>query len=277
MQELELGARVYNCLTRIGRRRRTAITSAEQTDGYRNKVQFPVQEQNGKPAAGFFAGKTHTVIQSCTAASNRTVPTASAQPFWLDAPSASAPMTRPRIPATSGIFISLRTESGQILVCITANTQQLPKKKQLSRRPPPSRASRRLSSPQHEKGNTVLGTEFRRSMERNNHRRSAACTRLSAPAFYQVNHAQAERLYEKAAALAGLTGEETVLDLYCGTGTITLCLARHAKKAVGVELSAGDQAALMPHRTAWTMRILLHGCGAAAEAAGRARQARRSS
>lgn len=60
--------------------------------------------------------------------------------------------------------------------------------------------------------------------------------RLSAPAFYQVNHAQAERLYEKAAALAGLTGEETVLDLYCGTGTITLCLARHAKKAVGVEI-----------------------------------------
>ena len=59
---------------------------------------------------------------------------------------------------------------------------------------------------------------------------------LSPEAFYQVNHAQAERLYEKAAALAGLTGEETVLDLYCGTGTITLCLARHAKKAVGVEI-----------------------------------------
>ena len=67
--------------------------------------------------------------------------------------------------------------------------------------------------------------------------RSAACGSDSpAPAFYQVNHAQAERLYEKAAALAGLTGEETVLDLYCGTGTITLCLARHAKKAVGVEI-----------------------------------------
>ena len=80
--------------------------------------------------------------------------------------------------------------------------------------------------------------------------------RLSAPAFYQVNHAQAERLYEKAAALAGLTGTETVLDLYCGTGTITLCLARHAKKAVGVEIirRRSRTRTITPHRTAWTTR-----------------------
>ena len=64
-QELELKrAHVYNCLTRIGGQTLSSlpITGAEQIDGYRNKVQFPVQEQNGKPVAGFFAGKTHTVI-----------------------------------------------------------------------------------------------------------------------------------------------------------------------------------------------------------------------
>ena len=64
-QELELKrAHVYNCLTRIGGQTIASlpITGAEQTDGYRNKVQFPVQEQDGKPIAGFFAGKTHTVI-----------------------------------------------------------------------------------------------------------------------------------------------------------------------------------------------------------------------
>ena len=60
--------------------------------------------------------------------------------------------------------------------------------------------------------------------------------RLSPAAFYQVNHDQAEILYRKALQFAALTGTETVLDLYCGTGTITLCLARHAKKAVGVEI-----------------------------------------
>ena len=59
---------------------------------------------------------------------------------------------------------------------------------------------------------------------------------LSPHAFYQVNHAQAERLYACAVDYAGLTGGETVLDLYCGAGTITLALAAHAKHAVGVEI-----------------------------------------
>lgn len=59
---------------------------------------------------------------------------------------------------------------------------------------------------------------------------------LSPEAFYQVNHAQAERLYACAVDYAGLTGEETVLDLYCGAGTITLALAEHAKTAIGVEI-----------------------------------------
>lgn len=60
--------------------------------------------------------------------------------------------------------------------------------------------------------------------------------RLSPAAFYQVNHDQAERLYETAIEFAGLCGEETALDLYCGSGTITLCLARHVKKVYGVEI-----------------------------------------
>ena len=59
---------------------------------------------------------------------------------------------------------------------------------------------------------------------------------LSPHAFYQVNHAQAERLYACAVDYAGLTGGETVLDLYCGAGTITLALAAYAKHAVGVEI-----------------------------------------
>ena len=60
--------------------------------------------------------------------------------------------------------------------------------------------------------------------------------RLSLPAFFQVNRDQAERLYEKAVDFAGLTGRETVLDLYCGAGTITLAMARHAGRAIGAEI-----------------------------------------
>ena len=60
--------------------------------------------------------------------------------------------------------------------------------------------------------------------------------KLSVPSFYQVNRDQAEVLYGKALEFAGLTGEETVLDLYCGTGTITLCMAAKAKKVIGAEI-----------------------------------------
>ena len=59
---------------------------------------------------------------------------------------------------------------------------------------------------------------------------------LSPEAFYQVNHAQAEKLYACALDFAGLTGQETVIDLYCGAGTITLALAEQAKQVIGVEI-----------------------------------------
>ena len=60
--------------------------------------------------------------------------------------------------------------------------------------------------------------------------------RLSVPSFYQVNREQAERLYEKAVEFAGLTGRETVLDLYCGIGTISLVMARRAARVIGAEI-----------------------------------------
>src|SRR5699024_443670 len=56
------------------------------------------------------------------------------------------------------------------------------------------------------------------------------------PSFYQVNRDQAEILYGKALDYAGLTGRETVLDLYCGIGTITLCLAKQAGRVIGAEI-----------------------------------------
>ena len=59
---------------------------------------------------------------------------------------------------------------------------------------------------------------------------------LSPAAFYQVNRAQAERLYAKALEYAGLTGRETVLELYCGAGTITLTMAPYARRVLGAEI-----------------------------------------
>lgn len=97
-----------------------------------------------------------------------------------------------------------------------------------------------------EPGDTVLGHAFETiwGRERIEDELLGLRFRLAADAFYQVNRTQAEHLYKKAVELAGLDGSQNVLDLYCGTGTITLCLAKKAKCAVGVEIveSAVDNA-----------------------------------
>ena len=244
-QELVLKqTHVQSCLTRIGGQTISAlpITGAAQTDGYRNKVQLPVQEQEGRPVAGFFSGKTHRVIpvRHCRIQPDCADAIRGAVLAWMEQYHIRAYDEQTHTGYIRHIYIRFGAESGQILVCIVANCAQLPKKKQLvaALLAAEPGITTIVFSPNTKKGNTVLGTEFH-PLYGDGTITDTLCGlqfRLSAPAFYQVNHAQAERLYEKAVQLAGLTGNETVLDLYCGTGTITLCLARHAKKAIGVEI-----------------------------------------
>ena len=244
-QELALKqAHVQSCLTRIGGQTISAlpITGAAQTDGYRNKVQFPVQEQDGRPVAGFFSGKTHRVIpvRHCRIQPDCADAIRGAVLAWMEQYHLRAYDEQTHTGYIRHIYIRFGAESGQILVCIVANCAQLPKKKQLvaALLAAEPGITTIVFTPNTKKGNTVLGTEFH-PLYGDGTITDTLCGlqfRLSAPAFYQVNHAQAERLYEKAVQLAGLTGNETVLDLYCGTGTITLCLARHTKKAIGVEI-----------------------------------------
>ena len=88
------------------------------------------------------------------------------------------------------------------------------------------------------KGNVILGDRYRTlwGSDRLEDTLCGKTFRLSVPSFYQVNRVQAERLYAKAIEFAGLTGQETVLDLYCGAGTISLLLAQKAKKVIGIEI-----------------------------------------
>ncbi|MGN0346392.1 MAG: 23S rRNA (uracil(1939)-C(5))-methyltransferase RlmD, partial [Lachnospiraceae bacterium] len=89
-----------------------------------------------------------------------------------------------------------------------------------------------------DKTNVILGKTYRTLWGRD-YLEDTLCGltfRLSVPSFYQVNRDQAEVLYGRALDFAELTGKETVLDLYCGIGTITLCMARKAKRAIGAEV-----------------------------------------
>ena len=86
--------------------------------------------------------------------------------------------------------------------------------------------------------NVILGPGYRLLWGRDNLEEELCgyTFRLSIPSFFQVNRAQTERLYGVALDFAGLTGRETVLDLYCGIGTISLCLAGRAKRVIGAEI-----------------------------------------
>ena len=233
-----------NCLRRIGGQtiESVPITGADCLDGYRNKVQFPVQAQNGKPVAGFFSARTHTVIpvDHCRIQPDCADRIRAAVLVWMEKYSIRAYDERTHTGYIRHIYVRAGAVSGQILVCIVANAKTLPKSRQLVEaiRAAEPAVTTIVFSPNTKKGNTVLGADFI-PLFGDGTITDTLCGlqfRLSAPAFYQVNHAQAERLYEKAVSYAGLTGAETVLDLYCGTGTITLCLARHARRAVGVEI-----------------------------------------
>ena len=129
---------------------------------------------------------------------------------------------------------------GESLCCVVANGKQLPREPELA-------ALIQASAPKTvgvvlnintRPGNVILGDRYRTIWGRD-FLMDTLCGlefKLSVPSFYQVNRAQAEVLYGKALEFAALTGRETVLDLYCGTGTITLCLARRAKRAIGAEI-----------------------------------------
>ncbi len=131
---------------------------------------------------------------------------------------------------------------GESLCCVVVNGKQVPREPELAalvRSAAPKTVGVVLNT-NTRKGNVVLGDQYR-TIWGENYLMDTLCGltfKLSVPSFYQVNRDQAEVLYNKALEYAGLTGEETVLDLYCGTGTITLCMAAKARQVIGAEIVA---------------------------------------
>jgi 23S rRNA (uracil1939-C5)-methyltransferase len=135
----------------------------------------------------------------------------------------------------------VRTNSaGQSLVCVLVNGKKLPCEDALvsfMRQALPNAVGVVLGVNTQPTG-AVLGSEYR-TLWGADVLEDTLCGlsfRLSVPSFYQVNHDMAEVLYDTAVDFAGLTGHETVLDLYCGAGTITQVMARRAARVIGAEI-----------------------------------------
>ncbi len=236
--------RVIDALTRIGgvEPGEVPITGSEKQEGYRNKVQFPVGVQKGKPCAGFCRARTHEIISidscriqpDCADAARRAVLN------WMREHKISAYNERSHTGIVRHIHLRCGFKTGQVLVCVVANCKDLPQKRALcdALKSAVSGLTTVVVSYHEKRSNSVLGDRFE-TLYGDGTIEDILCGlrfRLSARSFYQINRDQAERLYEKALALADLKGTETALDLYCGAGTITLCMAKRVKKVYGVEI-----------------------------------------
>ena len=236
-------ARVRDCLNRIGGQQlqEVPILAAPTCQGYRNKAQYPVAAEKGRAYAGFFKAGTHRVVENhgCLI-----LPRESDRVKEIVIEHSN----KYRISAydeVSGkgllrhIYVRRGAVSGEVLVCLALNGRALPHSDELIEK---LRAvdgfATLVLSVNTKKTNAVLGDE-EIVLYGPGYITDTLCGltfRLSPRSFYQVNHAQAERLYETAIAQAGITGTDLVLDLYCGVGTITLCMAKAAGKVIGVEV-----------------------------------------
>ena len=218
------------------------ICGMEEPYRYRNKAQFPIgTDREGNLIAGFYAGRTHQIIpnQGCVlgVVENETILNCILE-F----------MKEFAIPAYdeekhSGLVRHVLIRTGfttkEIMVCLVINGKKLPHGEELAKRlaKVPGMTSITLSV-NREKTNVIMGNEILPLWGQTYITDYIGDVKyqISPLSFYQVNPVQTEQLYGTALAYAGLTGQETVWDLYCGIGTISLFLAKKAKQVYGVEI-----------------------------------------
>lgn len=235
--------RVRETLNRIGGQSLSEVPllGAPTCEGYRNKAQYPVAEKKGRVYAGFYRAGTHQVVENDRC---RILPIDAdrVKDIVIDY------VNHFRIPAydeATGkgllrhIYVRRGAVSGQILVCLVINGRALPHPDALiARLKTVSGFTTLVLNVNTRPGNAILSDEFI-TLYGQGYIEDTLCSlrfRLSARSFYQVNHDQAERLYALAISLAEITDRDLVLDLYCGVGTITLVMAKHAGKVIGVEV-----------------------------------------
>lgn len=235
--------RVRQALNRIGGENleEIPILSAPTSYGYRNKAQYPVSCKKGRVFAGFFKAGTHQVVENdrCLILPEETDRIKKIVVDYVNHYRISAYDEETHKGLLRHIYVRRGAVSGQVLVCLVVNGRKLPHPEDLIKRLQgvPGFTTLVLSV-NTKKGNTILGDEFI-TLYGPSYIEDTLCGlnfRLSARSFYQVNHHQAQRLYEAAISQAQITKEDTVLDLYCGVGTITLCMAKAAGKVIGVEV-----------------------------------------
>ena len=235
--------RVRDCLNRIGGENfeEIPILAAPDCTCYRNKAQYPVAQSKGRVFAGFFKAGTHQVIENdrCGILPEQMDAVKDAVIDYANRHGVSVYDEVAHQGLLRHIYVRRGVVSGEILVCLSINGRNIPKREALIARLKQIEGFTTLVlTVNTKKGNAVLGDEYI-TLYGPGYIEDTLCGlkfRLSPRSFYQVNHHQAQRLYRAAIAQAEITKDDLVLDLYCGVGTITLCMAGAAGKVIGVEV-----------------------------------------
>lgn len=212
---------------------------------YRNKMQFPAAKgAEGKISIGCYASATHSVIDtgSCIIQKEANNQVLQAVRRWMQQYEISAYDEKTGRGLVRHVMGRLGVHSGQVMAVIITSAYDIPYKKELIEilQQDVKGLVSVIQNINKKPTNIIMGSKTRVLYGSATIKDSlgALSFNISAQSFFQVNSEQAEKLYNKALAYAALTGTETVVDVYCGTGTISLYMAKHAKKVYGIEIVA---------------------------------------
>ena len=218
------------------------IMGMEDPWRYRNKAQFPIgKSKDGRIIAGFYAGHTHDIIENddCLLGVEENKTILKIIIGFMEVYGIEPYSEKSHTGLVRHVLIRKGFSTGEIMVCLVINGETLPYGEKLAAElvkiPGMTSICCNINKEKTNvilggKGYSIYGPQF--ITDHIGHIRY----RISPLSFYQVNPVQTKRLYETALEYAGLTGRETVWDLYCGIGTISLFLAQQAKKVYGVEI-----------------------------------------
>ncbi len=218
------------------------IAPSPLQEGYRNKAQYPIRMQKNKLCAGFFAPRTHEVID-CHDCKLQPKPFQSILETvlsFIKEYKISIYDEQKGMGLLRHLYLRYGQESGEIMVCLVINGNEIPNSTELIQAllACNSQIVSILLNRNTQKSNVILG-KTNKLLYGKPHISDTLCGvyyDISPLAFYQVNHDGAQQLYQIAAEYAGLTEKDTLLDLYCGAGTIGLSMAHQCKKVIGVEI-----------------------------------------
>ncbi len=229
------------------------IAGMQEPWHYRNKAQFPVgYDREGNLITGFYAGRTHNIIANtdCALGTVENKLILEAVLSYMRENHVTAYRENTGEGLVRHVLIRTGFTSGQIMVCLVVNGKKLPAEEKLTEallnipftitggNSQNQRITSISISINRERSNVIMGKDIRvlwgsRCIQ------DTLCGltfNISPLSFYQVNPYQTEKLYGLALEYAELTGKETVWDLYCGIGTISLCMAKKARQVYGVEV-----------------------------------------